>query len=46
MYYVCLKLLAECIALWGEPEQAAAGVSNRLTGIWNGTVIVHSDMCS
>ena len=31
---------AECVALWGKPEQAV-GVSNRWTGTWNGTVIVH-----
>ena len=35
--------------MWGEPEQAAGGVSNCWTGIWNGTVIRHvltSNLCS
>ena len=41
MTYHIIILLAECVALWGEPEQAVAAVSNRWTGIWNGTVIVH-----
>ena len=35
---IYIYILAECVALWGEPEQAVAGVSNRWTGIW---VIVH-----
>ena len=32
----------QCIG--GELEQALAGVSKHWTGIWNGTVIVHSDI--
>ena len=29
------KPLAECVALWGEPEQTVVGVSNHWTGTSN-----------
>ena len=34
------KCVNNTIGLWGEPEQAVAGVSNSWTGIWNGMVTV------
>ena len=43
VYQSLVPKLAEGIALWGEFDQVAAGVCNRWTGIWNGTIIVHSD---
>ena len=44
---VLISIVAECVPLWREPEQAVAGISNRWTGIWNGSIIAHSDIsCS
>ena len=43
VYQSLVPKLAEGIALWGKFDQAATGVCNRWTGIWNGTIIVHSD---
>jgi len=33
-------LIGECVALWGEPEQAVVGVTNHWIRIRNGMVIV------
>lgn len=37
-------LIGECVALWGEPEQAVVGVTNRWSGIYGMERSLYSDV--
>ena len=36
--------IAECVALWSEPEQAVVGVTNRWSGIYGMERSLYSDV--